>query len=215
MSDRKIIKALWTQIANNRERSISGQHFLPPNSLPTIFTESAISQAVVELRCEADEKVGLAQDISKTSTVIFAILVWMSKEDWIVAFRNHGVVDANLPLGVDRVHQISPELSDAFAREFQWQFIPYIFPSDMATRHQVFQAEKILPFVAERTRIVGGFSQVTQVDIYPSMQNFYPEPVRSDHEGLPKPQLCAVLPDALIDIQIGNGSSCQETSAKT
>lgn len=194
MPDRKITHALWTQIANNRVRSILGQHFLPPSSLPTIFTEYAISQAVEELQCEPDEKVRLAQDISEKTTVIFAILVWMRKEDSIVDFRNHGVVDANLPLDMDRANQISPELGDSFAREYQWQFIPYIFPSDMATHHKVFQTDKILPFVAEQKRIaVGGFSHVTEVNIHPHMQKFYSEPVRLDHEGLLTPQPCAIL----------------------
>jgi hypothetical protein len=190
MSDRKMIQALYTQIANNRVRTISGQHFLPPSSLPNIFTPYAIAQAVEELQCELDEKIGLAEHISENASIIFAILVWIKEEDSIVAFRNNGVIDANLTLGVDRAEQISPEFGKYFSREVQWEFNPYIFPNDMAIHHVNFQTEKILPFVDEEKEIaVGGFSRVTEVNIHPSMQRFSSEPVCLDplKRSIPQP----------------------------
>ncbi|PCH07914.1 Hypothetical protein PENO1_009170 [Penicillium occitanis (nom. inval.)] len=174
MSDHIITEALWIQMDNNRVRSSSGHYFLPPGSLPLIFTDHAIAQAVDELQCEPDEKIGLAQHIGEKATVTFAILVWMKVEKLIVNFRNHGVVDASLPLDPDRARRISTPFGETFAREFQWQFIPYVFPKDMASHHKEFQSQIILPFVDEPKELaVGGFSYVTETNIHPAMQNFY------------------------------------------
>ncbi|KUL90013.1 hypothetical protein ZTR_02800 [Talaromyces verruculosus] len=155
MSDHIITEALWIQMDNNRVRSSSGHYFLPPSSLPLIFTDHAIAQAVDELQCEPDEKIGLAQHIGEKATVTFAILVWMKVEKLIVNFRNHGVVDASLPLDPDRARRISTPFGETFAREVQWQFIPYVFPKDMASHHKEFQSQIILPFVDELKELAG------------------------------------------------------------
>lgn len=186
---------------NNRVRSSSGHYFLPPSSLPLIFTDHAIAQAVDELQCEPDEKIGLARHIGEKATVTFAILVWMKVEKLIVNFRNHGVVDASLPLDPDRARRISTPFGETFAREFQWQFIPYVFPKDMASHHKEFQSQIILPFVDEPKELaVGGFSYVAETNIHPSMQNFYAQKVRSHCKGAPlyTGYLCALLLDRIV-----------------
>jgi hypothetical protein len=173
MPGKEITSALWIQIANNKVCSVSGHRFFPPSSLSTIFTQSAIGQAVEELVCGPEEKIGLTEHISKNATVIFAILVWMKVEDSIVVFRNHGIVDASLPLDVNRAKMLSPSFGATFAQEYQWQFDPYIFPANMADHHWFMDSERILPFTLELPLSTsGGFSRVSLMEIHPSMQKF-------------------------------------------
>jgi hypothetical protein len=180
MAIRETLRSLWTQIENNRLRSTSGQYFVPRSSLSTIFTPSAIEKAVAELKCEPEEHIGLAKAVQDEGIVTFAILVWIHQEDAIIMFRAHGALDDRLPLSEEPARLISPDFGATFAREAQWQFLPYIFRRNMANQHLEIEAERILPFVRElEPQVVGGFGTVFKEEIYPSLQEFYPEKVSS------------------------------------
>ncbi|GAB1317158.1 Protein kinase domain-containing protein [Madurella fahalii] len=171
------IRALRSQIARKRVRSVTERYFVPRASLDMIFTEETVHEAVAELECEPEEKIGLSLKIFSKAIVVFAILVWMGEEESIVAFRNHDILDQNLPLEAERAESISPRFGLVFAQEYQWQFLPYTFCADMADHHRTIQDAYILPFTKELAApIDGGFSTVHRMEVYPTLQEFYPGP---------------------------------------
>ena len=179
MPTKTTIQALRSQIGHNRILSTSQRYFVPPSSLSTIFTEAAVHEAVAELECEPEERIGLAQTILDKVIIIFAILVWMKEEDAIVIFRSHDVLDHNLPLDAPTAESISIDFGSSFAREYQWQFIPYAFSADMADHHRKIRSEYILPFIGGLgPYITGGFSIVHRLEIHPTLQGFHTATVR-------------------------------------
>src|SRR5258706_16173510 len=94
---RPTLASLWIQIQNNRIEAVNGRGFVPPTSISSIFTPSAIDAAVTELSCAAEDRIGLANAIRRGGVPAFAVLVWISQPDLVVAFRRKRCLD-RLPL---------------------------------------------------------------------------------------------------------------------
>ncbi|OCK78363.1 kinase-like protein [Lepidopterella palustris CBS 459.81] len=166
---------LWQKIAAKREKSATGQYFLPTTELRAILTREEINISVAELDCADHERIGLAEKIYQDGLIIFAILTWMKHEAAIVNFRNHDALDASLPLHEERAVEIVPEFGRVLATEIQWQFLPYTFTRDMCDYHRILDhSEVILPFIKEEPLAEGGFGQVYKMTVLSSQQQFFP-----------------------------------------
>jgi hypothetical protein len=176
MASKETIRSIWTQIENNRVRSISGRYFVPPSSLATILTAPAISKAVAELECEPEDRINLARTIQFRGRLIFAILIWMHEADAIVAFQRHRCLDSRLPLDEATAKSIVPNFGATFANDVQWQFQPYCFRRNEDV--EIGEAE-ILPYIQEaRGMTQGGFGTLIKLEIHPSLQDFNPLSVK-------------------------------------
>ncbi len=179
MASRTIIEGLYSQIESHRVRSVSGKFFIQQSKVREIFTP-VIARAVDELICDAHERVGLAKKIKQEGTTTFAILVWMRRADSIVRFRNHECLDDKLPLHEERACEIAPEFGLSFAREYQWQFLPYFFKRDMCDYHrEINEVGMIFPFVKVEHIAEGGFGEVSKLMISTSLQEFFHSTVRA------------------------------------
>ena len=171
MDSKETTLSLWKQIENNRILSVSGKYFVPPASLVTIFTPPAIAKAVAELNCEPDDRIGLSQAIQGDGVITFAILVWMHHEEAIIEFRRKRCLDSRGPLDESTALSIAPEFGATFSREVQWEFRPYFFRRGEDV--EIGSAE-ILPYTkvtGEQMR--GGHGGLVQLEIHPSLQDFY------------------------------------------
>lgn len=102
----------------------------------------------------------------------------MKREVAIIDFRNHDALDASLPLHEDRAAEIAPDFGRGLAREIQWQFLPYVFRSDMCDHHRVIDNDNvILPFLKQEPLMEGGFSDVYKVTVLSSQQEFFSKEV--------------------------------------
>jgi hypothetical protein len=172
MAARPTVEWLHGQIERAKERSICGRYFIRPCRVWDIFTPAAIELAVAEVHCDAYDKIGLAKKIELEGILVFAVLVCMRREDHIVAFRNHDCL--TLPIPEAKALLIAPELGLPFAREYQWQFIPYVFKRDMSEHHyEIDELGIILPFIEEKNRGNGGYGEVSEVTIPASLQEFF------------------------------------------
>jgi hypothetical protein len=180
MAARRIIEELYSQIERDRVRSVSGRYFIEQYKVREIFTADKIELAVSELVVDAHELVGLAKKIQQEGIIVFAILVWMRRPDYIVRFRNHECLNGKLPLHEARAQEIAPEFGLSFAREYQWEFLPYLFKEDMCDHHcQIDDLGVIFPFTGEvGDPIEGGFGQVSKLTIPTSLQRFFSTTVR-------------------------------------
>lgn len=170
-SERTNIRSLRTQMQNNMVCSESQRHFLPNISVATIFTLLAIEKAILELNCQPDERIGLAEKIHCKGRKTFAILIFICEEDYIVQFRNWNALDDRLPLNEDHAQRIAGSVGRWFAKEHQWQFLPETFPSKMCEHHLEIVKEKILPFIGEPEQVAtGGYGEIFKVKILPSQQ---------------------------------------------
>ena len=172
MASKETIKALRSQIEDNRVKSVSGQWFIPQSKVREIFSYDKIDLSVAELTTSVHDRLRLAESIQQGGTITFAILVWMREEDSIVSFRNHECLDNQLPLNETRAQEISPEFGLTFAREYQWQFQPYYFTEGMYNHHRVITDGIIFPFVGEEHIAEGGFGKISELSIPDSMQEF-------------------------------------------
>jgi len=181
MASRTIFEELYSQIERGRVRVVSGKYFIQQSRVREIFTPENIELAVAELICDAHERVGLAKKIQQEGTIVFAILVWMRKADFIVSFRNHECLDSKLPLHEARAQEIAEDFGLSFAREYQWQFLPYVFKEDMCDYHrQIDDVGMIFPFIGQVEHIAeGGFGQISRLTIPASLQEFFPNAVRA------------------------------------
>jgi hypothetical protein len=167
----KTVKELHSQIERKRVKSSSGQWFIPQATVRNIFSPDIIKDAVAELTCAPQDRLGLVDDIHRRGTITFAILVWMGRADSIVRFRTCECLDNQLPLLSEaRAQEVSPEFGLSFVREYQWQFLPYTFEENMHYRE--IPDEVILPFVREEHVTDGGFGKISKLWIPFSMQNF-------------------------------------------
>ena len=173
------IKLLKRQIENHMVRSESCRYFLPRMYLSLIFTRNEINNAVSELGCPIDEKIGLAQEIYKCGIRIFATLIKNGEEDLITEFRKHDMLSIDSPLEETSAKRIMGEFGSSFAREYQWQFLPYNFRHNMRDYlRDISRSETILPFIGEPEVIAsGGFGDITNVKIFSSQQEFMPDKV--------------------------------------
>lgn len=171
MAKREHINGLYSQIAQNRFLSISGEHFTPPARIEEIFTEVRVKNAVAELVCETYERKGLAKKVFQEGRIVFAILIWMGKPDAIVTFRNHECLDHSLPLSEAKATVIVPDFGRSFACEFQWQFKPYLLKQHMSDQHcNIDDTGTIFPFVKEQKVGEGGHGEISKIEIQTSCQ---------------------------------------------
>ena len=178
--EKETIQFLKRQIESKMVLSECGRYFLPDSYLNIVFNFKDIEKAVSELGCAVHDRLGLAKKIHEEGTRVFAILIKIGQEDSIVAFREHDLLDARLPLNEAVVTRISNQFGTAFAREQQWQFLPYKFRRHMRDYHRhISDTEWILPFVGENEVVgSGGFGDVCKVNISPSQQEFVVNEVR-------------------------------------
>lgn len=168
---RSTIESIRTQILNNMVRSESRHDFLPDSSLNTILTEKSVENAVEELNCRPDEKVGLAKRVFREGRKVFAILIWMKEEDQISTFRDRDSLDSRLPLHESYAEQIAPRFGIEFSRHVQWMFLPFVFSADMVENHRNIDDNRILPFITNGQDVGrGSFGDVFKVGIHPSQQ---------------------------------------------
>lgn len=179
------IQFLKQQIESKMVQSECGRYFLPESYLSIVFSFKDIEKAVSELGCAVHDRLGLAKKIYEEGTRVFAILIKNGQEDSIVAFREHDLLDARLPLSEAVVTRISNQFGTAFAREQQWQFLPYKFRRHMRDYHRhISDSEWILPFVGENEIVgSGGFGDVFKVNISSSQQDFVVNEVRTFRYG--------------------------------
>jgi hypothetical protein len=181
MTSTTTINGLYSLIEEKRMESVSGKYFITRAKVQEIFTAVKIDLAVGELDCDAPERLGLTNKIKEEGRVVFAILVWMRRADHIVGFRNHECLDSRLPLSENLARRIAPEFGASFAREYQWQFLPYVFDKDMRDYHRVIhESDRILPFIGKIEHIgEGGFGQVSKLTIPTSLQDLIDSKVRA------------------------------------
>jgi hypothetical protein len=172
-SGKETIRFLKRQNETKMVLSESGRYFLPGSYLRVIFTLEDLKKAVDELEVAPYERLGLARKIYDESTKIFAILIKNGEEDWIVQFRNNNMLDARLPLDEDSAERIAPGFGTSFAREYQWQFLPFQFRRDMRDHVRIIESKEILPFIGKSKLVAsGGFGDIYKMNIFPSQQEF-------------------------------------------
>ncbi|KAI3322010.1 kinase-like protein [Xylariaceae sp. AK1471] len=172
-SERASIRSLRRQLQNSKVRSDSGQYFVPDMSIINILTLSAVKEAVLELQCKPDERIGLAERVYHEAKKVFSILTLMSEEDYIVKFRDHGCLDSRLPLSEEDAKTIAGDVGIHFTNQ-QWEVLSESFRVKMWENHQEFGKKRILPFIDEPERAgEGGYGEVVKINILPSQQAFY------------------------------------------
>ncbi|KAJ0108128.1 uncharacterized protein J7T55_007247 [Diaporthe amygdali] len=165
--------ALRWQIEGSLVTSILNQRFLPTDKLDEIFNLSAITGAIRELTCGPHERINLADTIHKDGKRVFAMLTYNRFENYITEFRKHGVLDRQLPLSEERAEEImGSEDGRRLALDFQWMFLPYVFPEDMSETHLRIDKQCILPFISEHQIATGAFGVIDKVCIPPSQHKF-------------------------------------------
>ncbi|KAK3374186.1 hypothetical protein B0T24DRAFT_720737 [Lasiosphaeria ovina] len=166
---RATLDSVWIQIQNNRVSTTDDRiSFVPPASLSTIFTPSAIAACVAELSCAAEDRLGLANAIRRGGIPTFAVLVWISKPDLVVLFRRKQCLD-RLPLDDKTAEDAAGEYAPTFL-ERQWEFLPYHFQpgQDVEIKPKV-----ILPFIRDLGPLTpGSFGNIQLLEIHPSLQDF-------------------------------------------
>jgi hypothetical protein len=180
MKSRPTVNRLRDQLEKKALKSVETKRlFIPPTVSHSVFTEQDIILAVRELDCEEHDKIGLASTIYNEGVVTFAILVWMRCEDYIVFFRNHEGFD-KLPMSEIRARMIAPDIGGSFAKEVQWQFIPYHFKADMCDYHRIIDdADTIFPFIGEVIHIAtGGQGEISQLELVSSLQDLISSKVK-------------------------------------
>lgn len=149
--------------------ALDGRGFVPPVSLSTIFTPSAIAGAVAELSCAIEDRLGLADAIRQGGIATFAVLVCMWQPDLVVVFRRKRCLE-RLPLDEETVRQVAGEYAKTFER-LQWEFVPYHFRRGQ----DVEIGREVLPFVRDLGPLQpGGFGDIHKLEIHPSLQDFAP-----------------------------------------
>ncbi|KAL8794049.1 MAG: hypothetical protein Q9195_003349 [Heterodermia aff. obscurata] len=172
MTGRLGIEALRAQIRNVRCRSMDGRLFAAESSIRRIFDAQAIKQAVAELKCHPEDRIGLAEAILHKGVITFAILVWMNREDAIVDFRRWEYLESTR-LSENAATLFAPSFGVDFVREYSWQFHPHFF--HLGDDIEI-DERKILPFLRDVGQVdEGGFGIVSRIEVHPLLQNFYPE----------------------------------------
>ncbi|KAI6780598.1 kinase-like protein [Emericellopsis cladophorae] len=170
MDRRPGLQALWVQMENNRVAALGGRSFVPPSSLPTIFTRAAVAAAVRELACSTEDRIGLTDDILRDGVLTFAMLISIRQPDHVVAFRRMRCLNRR-PLDEENARKLLGDHAPSFLRE-QWVFQPYYFRRG----HDVEIAPlEILPFIRSvDSQTSGGFGDIDKLEIHPALQDFYP-----------------------------------------
>jgi len=169
---RSTLDSLRVQIENSRVDGLDPRGFVLPSSLSTIFNSTAVAAAVSELRCTAEDRLGLADAIRRGGIPTFAILVAMSQPDLVVNFRKKRCLD-RLPLDVETARRAAGDFGAEFVRR-QWEFLPYHFGLEQDVEFD----QEVLPFVGDRGLLgSGGFGDIRKLEIHPWLQNFAPHDV--------------------------------------
>lgn len=118
----------------------------------------------------------LANYISSSGIIVFAILIWHRSPDSIVSFKDNVEGDSHLPMSTERLLFVAPD-----ARQFsetQWDFLPHFFEKGA---NPVIQDRVILPFLKEThlPELEGSSGAISKVTIEPTLHNFVGEEVRS------------------------------------
>ncbi|KAI1323143.1 kinase-like protein [Xylariaceae sp. FL0255] len=172
--NKSMMRLIRTQMENNMLRSEGGRYFIQKSSIQAILTDMVIEKAVSELSCQPHDQIGLAGFISTEGVLLFAMLIWLKEEDFIIAFRSHNFGDRRLPLDEQLATRIVPDFGVQLAREEQWRFLPFHFSSRMADHHWEIDKNQIIPFVGKSIEVArGGFGDVFKVDIPSSQQGFF------------------------------------------
>lgn len=177
-TDKPVIREIRGIMEDHMTRNESRRYFLPDSSRAVILNPATLEKAVKELNCQPDERINLFECIRGEATRIFSILISMEKEDHIVVFRSHQILDKRLPLDIDTAKRVAPEFGSKFAREEQWKFIPFSFPTTMYESHLEIGDDWILPYL-ERSQDSeeGAFGVIRKMKILPSQQAFVPKEV--------------------------------------
>jgi hypothetical protein len=171
MTSRATIDALRLQIGNIRCQSMDTRPFVPKVLLQHIFTPQTIAKAVAELNCAPEDRIDLQDAIQREGIVTFAILIWMRREDTVVAFRMRECLDI-IALTQDSVVAIAPSFGLEFVREHSWHFRPHFFHKG---DNLEIDERKVLPFLREVGQTEeGGFGAVSKVEVHHLLQDFYP-----------------------------------------
>ncbi|KAK4182689.1 kinase-like domain-containing protein [Podospora australis] len=176
MASQKVaIRALLIQMENSMVSCTTNNCFLPQAITAALFTSQAVQNAVLELDCEVDERIGLWETIYRSGRKLFAILILMRQEELIVKFRNANVLDDRLPLTEPEAIEIAGKsVATSLTGEFQWKLLPFRFPADMAEHHWEIDHRQILPFTEIEPITAGMFGDIAKVSILPPQQDFYP-----------------------------------------
>ncbi|KAI0115612.1 hypothetical protein GGR51DRAFT_503565 [Nemania sp. FL0031] len=166
------ISKLKSEIQDNLVSTIFEEDFLPTDKLHSIFTISAISDAVTELHCGPEHRINLADTIYHEGRRVFAMLIYSGWQDYIIGFRKHGALDGRLPLSEeDAVAITDHDIGRRLVRE-QWMFFPYTFPRRMWEHDCQVGRKMIIPIISAEQVGSGAFSTVERIGISPSQQNF-------------------------------------------
>lgn len=171
------IDAIRVQIQENLNTSVSGRHFLPIDKFQEIFTLAAIEEAVKELGCEPEDRYNLANTIDQDGKALFAILIDTEKEDLIITFRQHEVLDKQLPLDKEQAQKIAGSVTGPRLVSNQWKFLPYVFPDRMWWCRRHIADAMILPYVSCKQIGLGASGVVEKIGIPGCQQNFVDEAV--------------------------------------
>jgi len=163
---------------------LQGRQFILSQNVDEILTEAIVELAVDELECsDILEGAGLAVEVHRHYRKIFAILIMMRREDDIVVFRRHKIVDANLPLQEATARKVISGDITPFVNNWQWSFLCHYFEARKGPyRYQrITDAQTILPFVKKEglTEIKGDFGEISAVTIPTGSQTLLHSQVRS------------------------------------
>jgi hypothetical protein len=173
------LEYLYSQIEHARVRSTSNRYFIQPSKVREIFNPQLIGSALAEIDCQDYDRIRLLEQIQHDGIITFAILVWMRRADFIVKFRNSDHLDSKLPIDERRAEDIASEVGLSFAREYQWEFLPYVFRKDMSDNHRkIYDLCLIFPFVDENDLGEGGYGQISRLTLPSNMQEFFTNVVR-------------------------------------
>ena len=179
MTSTSFLETLARRISALRCQSLTGQYFVPKLSLREHLTSQVISQAVVELDCPPEDRIGLAEAIERSLLLTFSVLLWIRNAAAIVKFWRSGHLDEKLPISEVEAKLIIPDSGTLFFQE-QYQFKPHFFV--LYGDYEIKQAV-ILPFIREIGTIdSGGFGEIAKVEIHPLSQNFVSRPVRKQFD---------------------------------
>jgi hypothetical protein len=179
---RLTLTSLHRQIKESILIAVGGKEFIQRQNIDEIFTQENVKGAVDELHCVSSqdfELVELAEQVFENYRTVFAILIWIHREDDILIFRRHKAVDDRLPLSKATIEEMIPNHAEMFV-ESQCKFLPYFFESgsrngqEKVYCHEHITTERILPFVKEIPSCgpKGKFGEISVVTIPVSSQAF-------------------------------------------
>ena len=173
------IDNLRNKIEQLHKTSIDGADFFDPQDIKDLLTREAIALAIQECFIPDHQQPSIADRIFMEGQIVFGILVWKKWQHKIMNFIDRNALDNELPFDVTRAREIVDSVGWEFAEKVQWAFLPRMLKKEMSRYHCEFRKEEILPFISETALGEGSFGVVSRVSVLPSLQTFFPQPVRS------------------------------------